>query len=290
MPTKPDSGYSASSQILSSALAHELETVVEAVNSVSKHIATGDNAIALVRVFDNVTPGEWERLASTHCLRQWLCIPIKAQLADSVSTFLEMQRQLAFQRDHDPLTGIANRGYFNQQLEDEVKRALRSRTELSLLYVDIDDFKIVNDTYGHCCGDEVLKRLARVLHGNVRPYDIVARVGGEEFCVILPATSCWTAFMLGNRLLGLFRRELFTCDDKTFSLTFSGGVSSLSQLEDENKNSTGLLKRADKALYDAKGRGKNLIRLAESERYGAVRSSLVQAREKEFLFSFRESK
>lgn len=289
MPTKPDSRCPASNRALSPDLAHELEAVVETVNSVSRPIVTGDNAIALVRVFDNVTPGEWERLASTHCLGQWLCIPLKPQLADSVSTFLEMQQKLAFQRDHDPLTGIANRGYFNHQLEDEIKRALRSRTELSLLYIDIDDFKIVNDTYGHCCGDEVLKRLAWVLRDNVRPYDVVARVGGEEFCVILPATSCWTTFMLGNRLLGLFRRESFTCDGKTFSLTFSGGVSSLSQLDDEHKNCIGLLKRADKALYDAKGRGKNLIRLAESERYSADRSSLVQAQEKEFLFSFRGS-
>lgn len=92
--------------------------------------------------------------------------------------------------------------------------------------------------------------------------------------------------MLGNRLLDLFRCETFTCDDITFSLTFSGGVSSLSQLDVKGKDGAELLKSADKALYEAKTSGKNTIRVAESERLSKDRASLVQAQEKQFLFSF----
>lgn len=286
MPTEPLEKYPLPEQSLSPDLVRELEKVVEAVRAALDTVGTSDDALALVRVIENVTPEEWERFASTHGLEQWLCIALKSELADSVAAFIEVQQRLAFQRDHDALTGIANRGYFNRRLEAEAERALRSKNELSLLYVDIDNFKKVNDTYGHGCGDEVLKRLAQVMRDHVRHYDVVARIGGEEFCVILPSTSCWTGVMLGNRLLDLFRREAFICNGDTFSLTFSGGVSSLSMLEKDRQNSTELLKSADTALYDAKAGGKNTIRLAESERLSKDRSSLVQAQEKQFLFSF----
>ena len=286
MPTEPRNDCPLPEQTLSPDLVQELESVVETVRSALGPAGSCDDALALVRILDNVPPESWERFASTHGLEQWLCISLQRSLCDSVSIFLEMQQRLAFQRDHDALTGVPNRGYFNRRLEAEVERALRSRNELSLLYLDLDNFKKINDTYGHGCGDEVLKCLARVLRDNVRHYDIVARIGGEEFCIILPSTSCWTGVMLGNRLLDLFRRETFTCDGDTFSLTFSGGVASLSQLEPDSQNSTELLKSADKALYDAKAGGKNCIRLAESERFGKDRSSLVHAQEKQFLFSF----
>ena len=286
MPTEHSNDCPLPEQSLSPDLVRELETVVKAVRAALDTVGTCDDALALVRVIENVTPEEWERFASTHGLEQWLCIALKSELADSVAAFIEVQQRLAFQRDHDALTGIANRGYFNRRLEAELERAIRSKNELSLLYVDIDNFKRVNDTYGHGCGDEVLRRLAKVMRDHVRHYDVVARIGGEEFCVILPSTSCWTGVMLGNRLLDLFRRETFTCNGDTFSLTFSGGVSGLSMLDEDRQNSTELLKSADKALYDAKAGGKNTIRLAESERLGKDRSSLVQAQEKQFLFSF----
>lgn len=286
MPIEHSNDCPLPERTLTSDLADDLERVVAVVRKDLPPSGACDNAMALVRVLENVTPEDWERFASTHSMQHWLCIPLQRDLADAVASLLQVQERLAFQRDHDALTGIANRGYFNRRLDFEVERALRSRNELSILYIDIDDFKQVNDTFGHNCGDIVLQRLAGIMQRNVRQYDIVARIGGEEFCIILPSTSCWTGVMLGNRLLEIFRKEAFQCDNESFFLTFSGGVSSLSLLDDNNKNSAELLKSADKALYDAKAGGKNTIAIATSERLSKDRSSLVEAQEKQFLFSF----
>lgn len=266
-------------------LAEELERVAALVRQHCASRSGKGQDLALVRVLSDMRPDDWERISSTYSLENWLSIPLQGELAESVASLLSFQQRLAFQRDHDALTGIGNRGYFNRRLDSEVARALRSHTELSLLYLDLDRFKLVNDTYGHACGDVVLQRLASTLQAAVRHYDILARIGGEEFAVILPATSCWTAMMLGNRLLDIFRKETFSCGDAVFSMTFSAGVSSLALLDDESKSSQALLASADKALYDAKGKGRNIVAIAMSEKIDKDRNSLVQAQEKQFLFS-----
>lgn len=276
-----------SNECLSPDLTQELESVVQTVHSALAPVdacADGD-AIALVRVFPCTAPEAWERFSSIRELKNWLCIPIKRSLVDSVTALLDMQQRLAFQRDHDALTGLANRGCFTRKLEIEVDRVLRSRTELALIYIDIDNFKNINDTYGHDCGDSVLIRLATIMCDNTRHYDVPSRLGGDEFCVILPAASCWTGLMFANRLLELFRREVFTCNGEAFSMTFSAGVVSLAQLDNDHQSGAELLKHADTALYKAKNNCKNSICLAENERLGKDHSSLVQAQEKQFLFS-----
>ena len=242
-------------------------------------------ALALVRVLAGVGPEEWERFASLNGLENWLGIPLDCSLADSVSEVLSVQERLAFQRDHDALTCIGNRGLFNRLFTSEFERAVRSHTDLSLLMLDLDNFKQVNDTYGHACGDQVLQRLGALLKAQVRQYDIPVRFGGEEFAVILPATSCWTAVVLGNRILELFRQEEFVCNGSTFSMTFSGGAASLALLEQDAKNTGELIKSADEALYEAKRQGKNHIALVECGKLARDRSSLVLSQEKQFLFS-----
>ena len=285
MPTEFNKSRTPPEDALNGELVQNLEKVVRLVRSeLAAHEGKKD-AIALVRVINGVCPESWERFASTHGLENWLCISLHEDIAQSVAKLLSIQERLAFQRDHDALTGIGNRGYFNRRFEAEVERALRSHTELSLIYLDLDNFKSINDTFGHDCGDIVLQRLGKVLRSSVRHYDIVSRFGGEEFAVILPATSCWTGLMLGNRILEAFSKEVFACGDSTFSMTFSGGVSSLSLLDSDKKNGAELLKSADLALYEAKRKGKNNITLAESSRLAKDRDSLVQAQEKQFLFS-----
>lgn len=287
MPTESNKTDPHPESALTADLVQELERVVELLRKeLVPSGASAPDAIAIVRVLESISLNDWECFASTHGLENWLCFSLQQELADAVSSLLEAQERLAFQRDHDPLTGLGNRGFFNRRLESEVSRALRSNNELSLLYLDLDNFKLVNDTYGHDCGDMVLQRLGAVLRDNVRHYDVPARIGGEEFCIILPSTSCWTGVMLGNRLLDLFRRESFQSGGDSFSVTFSGGVSSLSLLDEDRKNSAELLKSADKALYDAKAGGKNTIALATSDKLSKDRASLVRAQEKQFLFSF----
>ena len=270
---------------LSEALVAELERVAELVRQKLQCSPGCPEALALVRVIDGVGSDEWTEFVSVHGLENWLGIPLHGCLGESVAQLLSIQEKLAFQRDHDALTGIHNRGYFNRRFASEVERALRSRTELSIIYIDLDNFKGVNDTYGHDCGDSVLQRLGATLQASIRPYDLVARIGGEEFVIVLPSTPYWSGLMFANRILETFNKEIFNCGNAAFSMTFSGGVSSLSLLDEDKRSNAELLKSADMALYEAKSKGKNNITLAESNRLAKDRESLVQAQEKQFLFS-----
>jgi len=284
MPTKPDKNRQPECA-LSKALVADLEKVAELVRKELKAAPGCREALALVRVVNGVGHDDWTNFVSLHGLENWLGIPLHGKLGKSVAQLLSIQEKLAFERDHDALTGICNRGYFDRRLAREIERALRARTELSIIYIDLDNFKNINDTYGHDCGDIVLQRLGQVLHTSVRPYDLASRIGGEEFVVILPATSYWAGLMFGNRILEAFSKEVFTRGDASFSMTFSGGVSSLSLLDEDKRSDAELLKSADMALYEAKRKGKNNITLAESSRLAKDRESLVQAQEKQFLFS-----
>lgn len=248
--------------------------------------SSGD-VLAVLRVLRNCGVDEWETLAREHNLTDWLSFPLRKDAAESVRQLLSIQKRLIHESDHDPLTGIYNRRFLNRNLEIEIERAARSQTELSLLYLDIDNFKQVNDVFGHDCGDKVLVQLAELLQRSVRHYDLAVRLGGDEFVVLLPTSSCWTGVMMGNRLLEAFSGIVFDCDGSTFSLSFSAGVSSLALCEEES--ATSLLKSADAAMYDAKRAGKNSVVLAQSVRKAKDHASLVQAQEKLFLFSGPDS-
>lgn len=285
MPTKSDHRQQPE-YTLSDTLVADLEKVTRIIHEEFGKSPSCSEALALIRIVESVEINDWAAFASKHGLENWLCVPLHCEISESVTQLLSLQEKLAFQRDHDALTGIGNRGYFNRLFEHEVERALRSQNELSLIYIDLDNFKQINDNYSHECGDIVLQRLSMVLQKSVRQYDIVARLGGEEFAVILPSTSCWAGITLGNRILETFSQEVFNCNGTSFSMTFSGGVSSLNLLENAEKNSQGLLNSADAALYLAKSKGKSNITLAESRRFAKDRESLVQVDEKQFLFSF----
>lgn len=289
MPTESCNLGSTPESSLTDDLVNDLESVVKLVRTELASQGADKDALALVHVLSGVSPTAWEHFSAAHGLENWLGISLGENLADSMTRLLSVQERLAYQRDHDALTGIGNRAYFNRCLALEVERALRSRAELSLIYIDLDHFKRINDSYGHPCGDTVLHRLGSILRHSMRHYDIAARVGGEEFAVLLPSTSCWTGIMLGNRILDAFRRETFTCGEQSFSMTFSGGVSSLAMLDEEHKNGRELVKSADKALYEAKAEGRNSIALALSEKISRDRASLVHAQEKQFLFSSLDS-
>jgi diguanylate cyclase (GGDEF)-like protein len=288
MPTKSDT-KSQPENTLSDTLAADLQKIAQLVREGLNTAPGCPEALALACVINGVRVEDWGKFASLHGLENWLGIPLHGELGESVTQLLSVQEKLLLQRDHDVLTGINNHGYFNRQLESEVERALRSRTELCIIYIDLDNFKNINDTYGHNCGDIVLQRLAKVLQASVRPYDVVARIGGEEFALILPTTSCWSGMMSANRILDAFSKEVFSYGDASFFMTFSGGVSSLSLLDEDNRTNVELLQSVDTALYEAKRKGKNNVTMAESNRLVKDRESLVQAQEKQFLFSYMDS-
>jgi len=156
----------------------------------------------------------------------------------------------------DALTGLYNARYFYDMLNAEVARTERYSTPFSLVLFDIDDFKILNDTYGHQAGDEVLRAVAQVLHSASRKTDIVARYGGEEFISILPNSSKEMAYNLACRVKEAVESTRFLGDDSV-RISLSGGVATFPFDASDAKS---LLYAADMAMYEAKAAGKKQIR------------------------------
>ncbi|MEM9989970.1 MAG: GGDEF domain-containing protein, partial [Pseudomonadota bacterium] len=161
----------------------------------------------------------------------------------------------------DPLTTALNRRAFFRFSEKEVRRANRHGLELSVLMLDIDHFKQVNDVHGHNAGDEVLKKLIQTLVKGVREEDLIGRLGGEEFALVLPETGPATAAMLANRLRHDVKKLQFLSPAGPFNITISVGVS---EPFDGDTNIQHALERADKALYEAKKNGRDRVELAPS--------------------------
>lgn len=158
----------------------------------------------------------------------------------------------------DALTGIPNRKFFDGRLKEAVREAVRSKEPLSLLLCDIDHFKRFNDTYGHQIGDQVLKLVARTLSELVKGRDTPARIGGEEFSIILPRTSLEQAVIVANQIRGaIARRKIVdkTTQDNYGDLTLSFGAAEYRA----NEPLTEVIRRADAALYHAKRAGRNRV-------------------------------
>jgi len=158
----------------------------------------------------------------------------------------------------DALTSIHNYRFFKEILDNEIKRHKRYERNLSFLLIDIDDFKSINDTYGHLTGDIVLKKIARLLSKTVRSCDFLARYGGEEFAVILPETSEKEALMLGKRIVSIIENHKFKSveGEPIIKISVTVGLTSFPRSASNLKQ---LIDRADQALYKGKRSGKNRI-------------------------------
>ena len=150
----------------------------------------------------------------------------------------------------DSLTKLWNHGYFQYRLDEEILEAERSNTPLSLIMLDIDDFKKFNDAHGHIKGDKALKLISRVLKENCRKIDIVCRYGGEEFALILPANNKNDSRLLAERIQRSIEKNTIMESQFTVSI----GIATYSQ---GSRNKETLIHKADQALYRVKNNGKN---------------------------------
>ena len=285
MPTKQQPAPNNASVVASDELLKELEHVLELVQTVISEHSSSTDCLALIRMVEGLSLETWQKISSQIDDSFWLALPVKKSAATSLQNIQYMLEELFYQRDHDILTGLVNRRFFENQLSMEVGRAARSKTDISIIMVDIDDFKLVNDKYGHPCGDMVLARLGDVLKKSLRAYDIAARIGGEEFCLILPETSFRRAKILTRRILAEFRKEQFTAPDGSlFSVTFSAGIATQFGHGPAIKEAD-LLTQADNALYQAKAEGKNRVIISKESLRTSENPTLVQQQEKQFLFN-----
>jgi len=155
----------------------------------------------------------------------------------------------------DDLSGLFLRKYMDRRIREELARVQRHSGFFSILMIDIDFFKQVNDTYGHQAGDEVISEIARRLQQSAREMDVVGRYGGEEFMMLLPETTAKGAFILAERIRQTVSQATFQSEGRTFSITASVGVCSSKDCETLNEQS--IVANADKALYAAKHQGRN---------------------------------
>lgn len=173
----------------------------------------------------------------------------------------EVNKQLHFQANHDPLTGLRNRGAIFEFLGIEAEKASKNRTSLAIIMGDLDHFKSINDTYGHLGGDAVLREAARRIQAVLRSQDAVGRYGGEEILIVLPEVPGGQAVLVAERIRQLVAEEPVKCDVGTIPVTISLGVAAADNANNIVEQS--LIQAADEALYRAKREGRNRVAFAK---------------------------
>ncbi len=176
---------------------------------------------------------------------------------------------------YDPLTKLYNRRAIVEYAEKEVERSKRYNHQFSIILLDIDDFKGINDTYGHTIGDIVLKQLAEIIKNEVRDIDRVGRYGGEEFIIVLPETKTENAFKLAERIRTKILEREFNIGDYKISITISAGISGFRTHGDTFEE---ILQAADLALYQAKKKGKNQVVMLDREEISQILKEEFQSK------------
>lgn len=187
--------------------------------------------------------------------RRRLVFALNSNLVELHDKLELANEELTRQTLTDPLTGLGNRRAYDQHLIAEVQKSQRFGTNYAIAIMDVDHFKEVNDTHGHAVGDQVLKGIAEILSANTRAYELLARIGGEEFAIIFTQIDKNSAVAKLNSLREKIQENLFQAGDVSFSCTISAGIS----LSNDDLTLTQVHEAADEALYEAKNRGRNRV-------------------------------
>ncbi|UJX40034.1 GGDEF domain-containing protein [Desulfovibrio sp. JY] len=265
----------------------ELETLRRLLADVEKPSSDADgDGMIIMRLCSGLCLADWETMNRQRDFRDWLALPLHTNPLPFLARIQETLKELVFLSEHDPLTKLYNRGAFERILSAELVRAYRAGQSLALVLLDVDDFKTVNDTYGHPCGDKVLENLAAMLLAEKRTYDYAARIGGEEFALILPSVGLVRAEMVVSRVLAAARGMTILCDNvpTPLHITISAGLSITKGKIPTTREK--LYSLADAALYQAKAAGKDRVMAAPiADLTGPPEKTLVRADEKRFLFT-----
>ena len=174
---------------------------------------------------------------------------------------------------HDKLTGLFNRPYFDEAYNQQISLAKRYQDDFTILFLDVDNFKEINDTYGHQAGDEVLRRLGEIINRQRRDSDVAARYGGEEFVLLMTHTNNVSGFVFAERLRQAVEKVTITYHDQSISFTISGGIASFPF---NSQNPEKILQLSDNAVYLSKGAGKNKISHFKEEKRRYLRVKIHQ--------------
>lgn len=177
----------------------------------------------------------------------------------------ELEKKLTEMACTDSLTGACNRGYFIDMAEHEKRKSHRQGTSLSVMLIDIDDFKAINDTFGHAIGDKALKKFMKICKSTIRESDVIGRLGGEEFAILCSDSDLKQTFEIAKRLCNNVNNQTLKLE---YHFTISIGVA---EVRAEYKSIDKALHMADLALYEAKKEGKNRAKVAEAGKHGASR-------------------
>ena len=229
----------------------------------------GGGAIDPVLLFPVVVAGAAVALGGAG----WLLGRKNDELTRRNRALQDLNDQLRALSTTDPLTGIPNRRALDERLESELARANRYGTPLSVVMIDLDLFKHLNDRFGHPVGDAVLKEVGRILKSERRLGDIVARFGGEEFVAVLPHADDRAAQAWAERVRGRIEAVAIEVASELARITASFGVATARPHDQERE---ALIESADEALYEAKAKGRNCVVVARQQ--GPIRAARAQAK------------
>lgn len=208
----------------------------------------------------DLSDGRWFKITRTNIGDDYILL-FGVDITDIKKTQASLEKanqQIAKLANTDILTEVNNRRSFNFIAKKEVKRALRHQQQLSLLLMDLDFFKRINDNYGHDVGDFILREFAGLCKAQLRESDSLSRIGGEEFTILLPMTDTMGAYKIAEHIRKIINNHHFYFDKNTvpIKITVSIGISSL---KDEKQSIKAMMIQADKALYTAKNNGRNQV-------------------------------
>jgi diguanylate cyclase len=233
----------------------------EKIGGYSEKISKADNIAELNSILDEVL--KETRLVQSEALKaRDKMVLARQEVQDAEQRIHTLEAKLQHLSElvrEDQLTGSLNRRGLDDVFERETARSDRRGTPLCIAILDLDDFKKLNDTYGHIAGDAALKHLVKIVKDTLRSMDVIARFGGEEFLILMPETTVEAAASTMTRLQRELTKHFFLHDNEKVLITFSAGVA----LRRPNEEQTELVKRADKAMYTAKQTGKNRVVVAD---------------------------